>query len=56
MTDLTTIKDTAKTDLATAELAVGTAVTDFRTLIANRIGDALIAGIVLAAIWIGHIL
>lgn len=32
------------------------AVTDLRALIANRVGDVLIAAIVLASIWLGHVL
>jgi hypothetical protein len=49
MTDITTAFDKALNETQAAAA-------DFRTLIANRVGDALIAGIVFAAIWLGHAL
>jgi hypothetical protein len=51
MTNLTT---TAETDANAVEAQASIAVSDLKALVANRIGDALIAAIVLAAIWIGH--
>lgn|GEM_PF-7062509 len=53
MTNLTT---TAETDANAVEAQASIAVSDLKALVANRIGDALIAAIVLAAIWIGHAL
>jgi Na+/H+ antiporter NhaC len=49
MTDITTAFDKTLSETRAAA-------TDFRTLVANRIGYALIAGIVFAAIWLGHAL
>lgn len=51
---LDTLAADAKGMLAHGEALIAPAVTDFKTLVANRVGDVLIAGIVIVSIFIGH--
>jgi hypothetical protein len=54
MSELDTLKTAVVTDLTAGEALIAPVVTDIKALIANRIGDALIAAIVLVSIWVGH--
>jgi len=51
-----TVATDAKADLAYGVAELKSASTDIRTLVANRVGDVVIALIVLGSIWIGHAL
>ena len=51
-----TVAAAAKADLAKVETETTAAVSDIKTLVANRVGDVLIALIVLGSIWLGHVL
>ena len=53
MTDILT---TAETDVKVVEAQSFSAANDFKGLATDRIADALIAVIVIIAIWIGHAL
>lgn len=56
MADFETALCSAQADLSKVRTETADAVTDIKMLVANRIGDVLIAAIVLGSIWIGHIL
>lgn len=43
-----------ETDRKLGQVQATLAVTEIKALVANRVGDVLIALIVIAAIWIGH--
>jgi hypothetical protein len=51
-----TVAAEAKADLAHGVAELKSATTDIRTLVANRVGDVVIALIVLGSIWLGHAL
>lgn len=48
--------NTLEQDAVSVDTAAVGAVSDIRSLVANRVGDLVIAAIVLASIWLGHIL
>ncbi len=58
MTDLKTVLDGAEADakgmLAHGEALIVPAAADIKTLVANRVGDVLIFGIVIGSLLIGH--
>lgn len=51
-----TLETAAKADLALGIAEFKSATTDIKTLVANRVGDVVIALIVLGSIWLGHAL
>lgn len=53
---MTHVLTTAEATVKEGEAQAFSAANDFKTLVANRVGDTLIAIIVIAAIWIGHTL
>ena len=46
----------AKADLTAVASELKSATTDIKTLVANRVGDVVIALIVLGSIWLGHVI
>ena len=57
MTDTIASKLNAlKNEAVAIDTTTVAAVADIRSLVANRVGDVVIAAIVLASIWLGHIL
>ena len=56
MSELNTLATDAKSYAQEAYLTSGTLVSDFKTLIATRIGDALVGALVLVGVVIGHAL